>query len=154
MNALRPFLAASLALALAACGSDDVDDGPAASCETEDRDDVYSMGMSKLGAAGYEVVLMNSTPAPPAKDDNAFDIQVLDDTGAAADGLVLDVVPFMPDHNHGTPIEAVVTPADTNGEYSATPVNLWMPGLWRVTVDIDDTAGDLDEVEFFFCIEG
>ena len=156
MNALCSILTGALALSLAGCSSDSGSDFADAgfNCDLETRDDTYSMGMSKPGTAGYQVVLMDSTPAPPAKGNNDWQLQIVDDTGAPADGMDVTVTPFMPDHNHGTPIESEVTPTGSNGEYSVTPVNLWMPGLWRVTVDIGDGSGDVDAVEFFFCING
>jgi hypothetical protein len=59
----------------------------------------------------------------------------------------------MPDHGHGTPIEAITTPVGSGGEYAVTPLNLWMPGLWRVTVTLSD-GSPVDSVEYFFCING
>ena len=70
------------------------------------------------------------------------------------DGVTIDVVPFMPDHGHGTSIDAVVTPADSGaGEYSISRVNLWMPGLWQVTLRTQ-AGGATDDVVLAFCITG
>ncbi len=59
----------------------------------------------------------------------------------------------MPDHGHGTPIEAAATPTQNPGEFTVTPVNLFMAGLWEVTLDIDAGAGTTDQVVFAFCVE-
>ena len=78
---------------------------------------------------------------------------MVDSGGAPVDGATLEVTPFMPDHGHGTSINAVVTPSGSNGEYDVTPVNMWMPGYWEVTVDIDD-QGTADSAVFKVCIDG
>jgi len=148
-------LLAMAALLCAGCPGDSEPDMVDAgyNCELEMRDDTYSMGMSRTGDGGYEVVIVEGTPAPPGKGDNTWQLRVLDPSGDPADDLTVTVTPFMPDHGHGTPIRAVVTPSDTAGEYSVAPINLWMPGLWRVTVALSD-GSPLDSIEFFFCING
>ena len=149
---------ASASLVLAACGDDghnhDHADAVATfNCAQESRADVYVSGMQAAGSNGYKVKLMTSTPAPPSKGNNTWALQLLDSGDTPIDGATLDVTPFMPDHGHGTPIGTAVTPGGSNGEYSAEPVNLWMPGYWEVTVDIDD-GGTTDSVVFKTCIGG
>ncbi len=143
-------------LLMIACGDDDDShghaDAMAVSCAVEDRADPYVAGMEAVGTNGYKVKLMASTPAPPAKGDNTWELQVLvGDT--PADGVTVEVVPFMPDHGHGTPISATVTAGGSDGMYTAAPVNLWMPGYWTVTVNIDD-RGTTDSIVFNTCIDG
>src|SRR5262245_51772512 len=139
MNA-RALLTVAAALLATGCPGDDegelVDAGY--NCEAETRDDIYSMGMSRSGDGGYQVVLVESDPAPPTKGDNSWQLRVLDPAGDPVDGMTVSVTPFMPDHQHGTPVRAVVTPSGANGEYAVTPINLWMPGLWKVTVALSD----------------
>jgi hypothetical protein len=38
------------------------------------------------------------------------------------------------------------------GQYTLSPINMWMPGLWEITISA--TAGDTvdDSVVFRFCI--
>jgi hypothetical protein len=151
---------------IAACGDDGASVADAGyNCELEMRDDDYSMGMSRVGAGGYEVILVEGTPAPPGKGDNSWQLQVLDPAGTPQDGLAVHVLPCMPDHGHGTPIEAVVTAAGADGGYTAAPINLWMPGLWRVTIGLEQAAvqvpdpcanrtWDVDVVQLTFCIDG
>jgi hypothetical protein len=155
-RSLHILVALSAACALA-CG-DNEDGGTIAGieggCDRETRDDIYSINMVKAGPAGYEVVLVEADPAPPAKNDNAWDIQVLAPSGEPMDGMTLTVTPFMPDHGHGTPVVAEVVPEGSEGRYSIFPVNLWMPGLWRVRIAIADDSTTVDTVEYLFCIEG
>jgi len=121
-------------------------------CDSETRDDTYAAGLTKVGANGYSIVLVSSTPAPPQKGNNAWVVQVLHP--APVDGLHLRVVPFMPDHGHGTAVVPVITPA-ANGTYNVSPVNLFMTGFWSVRIDLLDAANqdtELDHAAFLFCV--
>jgi len=121
-------------------------------CDIETRSDTFAAGMSKLGASGMEFVLVGSNPTPPSKGDNTWTIQVLDGS-TPADSATVGLVPFMPDHGHGTSKTAVATATGEPGTFEISPVNLWMPGLWEVTVDAQDGAST-DQVVFSFCIDG
>jgi hypothetical protein len=59
----------------------------------------------------------------------------------------------MPDHDHGSPtIVAVNSGAD--GTYDLSSLNLFMPGVWRITIGgALDSATDNDVI-FNFCILG
>jgi hypothetical protein len=152
---------AAIAL-LAGCGDSDppgddddefVDALASFDCDADTRDEDFFAGMSKTGDIGIEVVLVESTPAPPSRGDNTFTVELRDDEGTLIEGATFEVVPFMPDHNHGTPIDAEVTPhAETPGRYQVTPVNLWMPGIWEVNVELSAPAEQ--DVVFVFCIPG
>jgi hypothetical protein len=146
-------LIAASTLAAGCSGADDVgDDGEHYNCATEDRDEDFVAGMQKTGTAGMTFTLVSSDPAPPGRDNNTWVVEV--SGGTPFEGEVL-VTPFMPDHRHGTPIEAVVTPvAGTPGRYSVSPVNLWMPGLWEITVEAKPTPTTRDAAVFRFCING
>lgn len=151
-------LAATLALLClsVACGGDNAPNSDAAgvNCSNEPCADTYTANMVKSGSSGsFIFLLIDSTPGPPAKGDNSWNLRLTDTGDTPIDGATLEVTPFMPDHGHGTPIRVVVTPAGSNGEYTAAPINLWMPGLWEVTIDA--TAGaDSDSVVYRFFIEG
>jgi len=154
MPHLRGFLAVALALgALGACTGDDHGDPSTYNCEADDRDEAFTAGMQKSGAGGLVFTLVSSTPAPPARDDNTWVVEVTNG-GAPLDG-VLKVTPFMPDHRHGTPIVPVITPVPgTPGRFTVAPVNLWMPGLWEITLEATPTGGTRDSAIFRFCITG
>jgi hypothetical protein len=161
------------ALGLAGCNSGESTDEEY-DCATETRDDEFSAGMSRVGDAGYEIVLTEALPAPPSRGDNAWKVRVLDASGAPVSDLAIGVTPCMVDHGHGTPISAETTAAAEGGEFSASPVNLWMPGLWRVSVVLSDSVAPeasgalldcatglpegeaevVDTIEFAFCIDG
>jgi len=151
-----PRLALAALALLGACGDDGALPDAGYNCEIEDRDDVYTAGMEKTGADGMTFRLVSSDPAPPSRYDNTWVIEILDAGGAPLDDAEVEVVPFMPDHGHGTGFVAVVTPdPDVDGRYTVVPVNLFMPGLWEVTIratPAGGTAADRDSAVFTFCI--
>lgn len=151
----------ALALCAAACGDDGqsgADGGHHADsghdCTEDTRDEEFVAGMSKSGEAGYAFTLVDSNPAPPDKGNNTWTLELADPGGAPVDDVTIEVEPFMPDHGHGTTVPAAVTPMG-DGVYELDPVNLFMPGLWEITlraVDGDDTT--LDTVVYKFCVSG
>jgi hypothetical protein len=120
-------------------------------CVVETRDDDYVVGLSKAGTL-VTASFVSADPAPPALGDNTWVLSFSDSDGAPLDMLEIVVTPTMPDHGHGTPIMAVVTPTGEAGEYRVTPVNLFMAGYWEIALDL--TWGDeQDSVMFGFCVE-
>lgn len=102
----------------------------------------------------FTLQMLNADPAPPAKANNSWDIKLMDAAGAPLEGATITVKPFMPDHGHGSSIRAVVTEASSGGgEYAISPINLWMPGLWQVTLSTE-AAGVTDDIVLGFCIAG
>src|SRR5688500_14706126 len=90
-----PALALVLGCALAAGCSDDGDgdgDGAVYNCEAEQRDEQFLAGMQKVGPGGVQVTLTSATPAPPGRDDNAWEIDVAR-AGAPLAGATVRVVP-------------------------------------------------------------
>jgi hypothetical protein len=125
-------------------------------CGADTRGQTYLPGMAQTGMDHLLTVkLMSSDPGPPIKGNNNWVIQVNDAMSAAAvDGLNINAVPFMPDHGHGTPIKVAITPMGS-GTYGLAPVNLFMAGLWQITINM--TSADMktsDLVVFSFCVEG
>lgn len=120
-------------------------------CEVEHRDDAYALGLTKHGAWS-QVAFVDALPAPPSRGDNTWTMEVRDGTGAALTDLEIVVDPFMPDHAHGTTIRCDVSETDVPGRYLLEPVNLFMPGLWEVTLALRGAQGE-DEVVFRFCID-
>jgi hypothetical protein len=151
-----------LALLLGACGSDDKappvsgagGEGSTVSCENDRRADAYTSPMTKASISGkVKVTLLASEPAPPSRGDNTWQIRITDDTGSPLAGAPVTVTPFMPDHGHGTPIPTVVS-GGSDGVYEVTPLNLFMPGVWRITVSGALDENPNDDVVFFFCVVG
>lgn len=123
-------------------------------CATEARAESYSAGMEKLGAQNaLKVRLIESMPGPPQKGDNVWRLQISDGAGTAISGASVTIVPFMPDHKHGTSVKAVVKDQG-GGEYSVAPVNLFMPGLWETTINVQTSGGAKDKAIFSFCVDG
>ena len=108
--------------------------------------DTYSDGMEASGST-YTVALVGD-PAPPDKGDNVWTLTITEG-GAPAEGLDVQVEPFMTEHGHGTnPAFYGATEGDP-GVYTTERFDLFMGGLWDLTVH----AGD-DSVTWSFCLEG
>lgn len=142
----------AFSLFAAACSSDGHGDDEPVNCAEETRDDEFVVGLQKTGQAGkLTFTLVESTPAPPARGDNKWILQVTSQAAAApVTGAVMTVTPFMPDHQHGAQVDADITPMTEAGKYELDPVNLWMPGLWQTTIEVEGADGD--KAVFAFCI--
>lgn len=147
--------ALSLCVLLAACGTDSGDDTEEVDCSTIMGADTFTVGLEKMGAGGtLSFKLMSATPAPPARGDNSWLVQINQTASGAAplEGATLQVTPFMPAHQHGSPIQPVITAMPDAGQYQLDKVNLWMPGVWETTIRA--TAGaQTDSAVYKFCIE-
>ncbi len=144
---------------LAACGgehdheSHSHDEG--VNCADETRARAYAAGLEQVGSAGYRVRLLDAQPAPPQKGDNTWQFEVLDPSGMITTEVTVRVEPWMPDHGHGTPrIARVTTPAAAATRFSATPINLWMPGYWEIRLHLSQGDAPGDTVTFPFCVDG
>lgn len=126
-------------------GSDDV-----VNCATETADQ-YTVGLEKMGTV-LDVKMMSALPAPPSRGDNEWIIHINTVAGAApVTGATINVTPFMPKHQHGTPVDVTIQAMPSAGEYKLSPVNLWMPGVWETTIEMSSTSGT-DSVVYRFCI--
>jgi hypothetical protein len=147
------FLAATV---LAACGGDDGTGDDTVDCTKVTGADTFVVGLEKPGTSGaLDFRMMSATPAPPARGDNTWQVQIHSMSsgvvGAPVDGAMLQVTPFMPAHQHGSPIQVEIT-AGTDGMYTLAPVNLWMPGVWETTIRAT-SASSTDSAVYKFCIE-
>jgi hypothetical protein len=104
----------------------------------------------KSSSGPMTFALVQSTPAPPARGNDTWTIHVTDASGQALPNLSVSVLPFMPDHGHGTSVNAGAT-ATGGGDYTVTPLYFFMPGVWRVRFT---SAGSPDTTDFWFCIPG
>ena len=142
---------------LAACSADTspgTEDAGVLSCEGDPRAETYTANLAKTSAEGsFTVTLSSSDPAPPAKGDNVWQIELTSDAGEPISDAPLVFDAFMPEHGHGTSIKPTITPG-ADGTYEIAPVNLFMPGLWRITISGAAAGSPADAVEFFFCISG
>lgn len=152
---VRTLAAFALAVAaLVACSSDgNAGSGTGATaCEKDTRKDVYVSGLSK-SAASLSVRIVEATPGPPVKGTNAMTLEIVDAAGKAVEGASVAVVPFMPDHGHGSAVTPEVTPAG-GGRYAVSKLYFAMAGLWQVTVAVTPQGGTKSEATFAFCLEG
>jgi len=141
-------------------GGEDADQGPEAtvSCTEDPRLDTYAGELDKPGELGVlSFRFSDLSPTPPAKGSNTFHVQVSDASGAIMQGA-LDVDLRMPDHGHGTSVEPVISFDAAVGQYTVSPLFLFMPGVWRIEFSAfsgtDDTSPELDRVVLHFCVEG
>ena len=124
-------------------------------CINDPRAMTYTANMQVTGVGGLlNFVLQASDPAPPIKGTNSWTVKVLDaKTGMPVSAANLMVMPFMPDHGHGTSIVPTVTAQPD--DYKIDNVYLFMAGLWRVTIQVTTTDGhNNDAANFLFCIQG
>jgi hypothetical protein len=147
---------------IAACGgggsdtdSTDLNDAGDYNCAADTRGETYVVGLDHQGdGKALDFKLMNADPAPPARNDNDWDVEISSMTsGVVGDGVAggqLIVTPYMPDHAHGSPIQVTITD-NGQGMYHLHRVNLWMPGLWETTIQAATSAGS-DSTVFRFCI--
>lgn len=155
---MRSSLVLGLALIGTACGTNEGDDGGGeVDCATVTGTDTFFKGLPKTGRDGLLAYkLMSAMPAPPARGDNSWVVQINTMSsgvvGTPLDGADITVTPFMPSHQHGSPIKVEVTPMGDPGMYTLEPVNLWMPGVWETTITA--TSGTTtDSAIYKFCIE-
>ncbi|HEY3807264.1 MAG TPA: FixH family protein [Kofleriaceae bacterium] len=121
-------------------------------CEKTGRGDPFAAGLTKHGAGGrFDFKLISAAPAPPARGDNKWVVEVDAASGGAVPHADVAATPFMPDHGHGTPMKVGVTPLATPGQYELAPLNLWMPGYWEISVTAT-SSNDHDSAVFKLCI--
>ncbi|MCB9662603.1 MAG: FixH family protein [Alphaproteobacteria bacterium] len=105
-----------------------------------DAVDTYVDGLQKQG--GHVKVAITLDPAPSV---GTHDVTlVVLHHGAAAEGFDVTLDATMPAHGHGTS-PVTVTESSTPGTYTATGLDLTMPGLWQLDVGVwmGDHGGDV-----------
>jgi hypothetical protein len=147
-----------LLVGAAACGSSgsSAPDGPF-DCSQVTGTDTFVVGLDHHGDAGaLDFKMMSADPAPPARDDNTWVIEVSSMSsgvvGNPVAGLSIMAIPYMPAHQHGSPKQVIVTPSTSSpGQYTLSPVNMWMPGVWETTITATQ-GSTTDSTVFRFCI--
>jgi hypothetical protein len=130
-------------------GASGTDNGGKISCKDDPRGMQYVANLEKAGAS-MKFVLMAADPAPPAQGKNTWTLRLLDGGGQPVSGAKVEVVPFMPDHGHGSSVVPKVTDKG-DGTYSIELVYLIMPGVWQTTITATTASGQ-DKAVFDFCI--
>nr|HEX4315015.1 FixH family protein [Kofleriaceae bacterium] len=123
-------------------------------CAADTRGETYVSGLEAMGKSSvFDVKLMAMDPEPPSRGNNTWNVEIDDaTTGQPLPGLGsgMTVTPFMPDHQHGSPIKVDIAD-DGSGQYTLTPLNLWMPGVWTVTIAASDGSA-FDKAVYTFCL--
>ncbi len=161
MRSRQSLTAFIFALGLAACSGDD---GGTQASDTGLRGSTanvcsgagkgIAVGVTQQGEAGvFSFELVAANPAPPEQFDNAWTVAVTNGAGDPAPDVVLLVGTWMPDHGHSSP-KAVNVTQTADGSFELDPVNLFMPGLWEITMTAEAADGTSDETVFSFCLNG
>ena len=119
--------------------------------------ETYTAGMTKTGDEGVlSIVIAEADPAPPDKGDNVWILEISDaSTGDGVDDATVTIRPYMPEHGHGTSPEYYDTTATgADGLYESATIDLFMGGLWDLTVGAELTDGTTGSATFTFCLEG
>ena len=129
------------------------DAGDLITCQNDPRVMNYTPGLSVTSTSGTrKYVLLSSDPAPPARGTDTWGLKITDAAGANQPGLSVGVLPFMPDHGHGSSVNAAVT-AKADGTYTVTPLYFFMPGVWRISFSVPPNQMS-DVGNFYFCVPG
>jgi YtkA-like len=124
-------------------------------CADDPRGEPYHPGLAGTAAdAKLTVRIVDSNPSPPTRGNNTFRIAVTDADGKPVDGATIRTTTWMPDHGHGSAVEATSRADGSPGEYVIDPVDLFMPGIWQITFFVSKKGRATDSVEFTFCIDG
>jgi len=143
-----------LVAALVACGGEaPAPPAKATGCAAETRADTFGVGLRKTTASGVVVSLAEAKPAPPAKGDNYFTLRITDASGAPIDDATVSVLPYMPDHGHGSALKSTVTSVGSDGRYTVSRMYLPMAGYWEITFTVTRAAAT-EEARFGFCLDG
>ncbi|HWA78416.1 MAG TPA: hypothetical protein VG937_39040 [Polyangiaceae bacterium] len=128
------------------------------SCVNDERLDSAEPSVEKAGLKSALWFRLEKTePAPPSKGDNTFTVSVRDQAETAFTGE-LSAKAKMPDHGHESPSVPSVSFDADSAVYTIRSLNLFMAGVWQVTLSASDeaaaSAAPLDSASFYFCIQG
>ena len=141
-----------MALTLAACGGEDDNQAQRSACALETRADTFVQDIEKTGET-LVVRLVEGQPVPPEVGNNTWSFEILDGV-APVTTATISVKPWMPDHGQGTtPLFLDATYSEESGHYLLDAMDLFMPGYWTFTFEIEHQS-IREEVVFGFCLEG
>lgn len=154
-------LSCALALAATGCGGPETDTGSTTSttepsaCADDPRAQVYEVGLE--GASTDDtltITFLDADPSPPAKGNNTWKVRVEDADGNPVTGAAIETKAYMPDHGHSSSIKPTATEQAEDGVYEIAPINLFMPGIWEITLTVTPDGGSAAAVKFTFCVAG
>jgi YtkA-like len=151
--------AVALAIGIVAgCGGSsspgDTTDGGVIDCSHDPRAMNYAPGLS-VTSTGKQMkfTLLSSDPAPPARGTDTWKVAVANASGQPLTALALQVLPFMPDHAHGSSVTPTVS-TNQDGTYTVSNLYLFMPGIWQITFGATPPGGTADSAVYYFCVPG
>lgn len=109
------------------------------------------IGMAKAGPAGATFSIASATPSAVQQGLNEWTVGIHDSGGMPVEGTVT-LSPFMPNHGHGSPTPATITPLG-GGQYDIAGINLSMEGVWTITMTVASPSLT-ESVAFTFCVDG
>jgi len=112
---------------------------------------MFTPGLTSNGPAGAAFTILTATPSAVQQGLNDWNVRVRDPGGTPITGT-LSITSVMPDHGHGSPTIATVTP-NGDGTYGISGINLSMRGVWQVTLTIASPQMN-DSASFDFCVDG
>ena len=143
-----------LAVLVAACGAEDGAPQEHTDGTATGEHDVYSDGLTKMTDT-LMVSFESADPAPPTKGKNTFTLKVQLHDGTAVDDATVTVRPWMVAHKHGVSEGTLSTIAQgSGGLYDVPTVDLFMPGVWELTVSVTLQDGTEETAVFNFMLEG
>ena len=112
------------------------------SCGSEDQENLYEV-VSDNGGFVLELIPKASINLVGL---NRYELILSDEQAIAVEQAQITIIPWMPDHGHGTDREPSIVPMG-DGVYAVEDVVYTMPGLWHLNVDII-TASMTDKARF------
>ena len=112
------------------------------SLNAEQDDDGGPQIVTTTDSKLLRVEAYTSPDQPPTRGVSNVTLLITDaKTGEPQKGLVLEAVPWMPAHAHGTSMKTEVD-AWEPGVYEISKVNMYMGGLWDLRVALTGTKTD------------
>jgi len=139
-------------------GCDDVDQadasgqgGTSGGCSAPSGE-CFRLGWAVSGALVTAEVI-EAEPSSPLKGSNAWTVALTSDAGEALTGCAIHLVPFMPDHGHGSNEVDSVELESTPGHYALEGFELSMPGYWELNAEVTCPTLEPDELTFDLWLE-
>ena len=120
------------------------------------RHAVYAAGIEKRTEDGdLRVVLIESSPIPKDTGLYTWVVEVQNAQCEPIEGASVVAEPTMPSHGHGTsPPPTSGVSLDAAGRLELTDMDLFMPGIWEVTLTVILEGESPETVRFNFDLEG
>ena len=113
-------------------------------CAMDARAPKFVWGSLTASGALTLTTLMHSSPIVPVVGNNEFVLHIKDHQGNVLDGVTIAASTWMPDHNHGSPSDALIqstaAPELGAGHYRVHPINFHMAGYWELTLRLNGTG--------------